>query len=202
MRTGSKVELLVAICALVTSVMAVYMAWDQGRVMRAQQHGAVYPVLQVDGFVSTTAEMASIGIRVSNSGVGPAMIEDVIVQRAGATLESFTPHRHSLPAGHDISWAGLTGRALAPGEHITPLNIVWPRDGISADALNTTALEWSELEVQICYCSVFDQCWRTATLGGSRADRVDSCQVSETDIFESLATLQPGPAPAADNGTD
>ena len=48
MGNGNKVEFLVAICALIASSMAVYMAWDQGRVMRAQQHGAVFPVLQVD----------------------------------------------------------------------------------------------------------------------------------------------------------
>ena len=35
MGNGNKVEFLVAICALIASAMAVFMAWDQGRVMRA-----------------------------------------------------------------------------------------------------------------------------------------------------------------------
>jgi len=54
MGNGNKAEMLIAICAVLTSVIALFVAWDQGRVMRAQQHGSVYPVLQVDGFVSST----------------------------------------------------------------------------------------------------------------------------------------------------
>ncbi|HCX12097.1 MAG TPA: hypothetical protein DHU81_17525, partial [Hyphomonas sp.] len=81
MGTGNKVEMLIAICAVLTSAIAVFIAWDQGRVMRAQQHGAVYPVIQIDGFVSTSVDTASMGIRVSNSGVGPALIEQVRMLR-------------------------------------------------------------------------------------------------------------------------
>ena len=77
MGDGNKVEFLVAVCALITSIMADYMAWDQGRVMRAQQHGAVFPVLQVDGFAEDDGRSTSIGINVRNSGVGPALVESV-----------------------------------------------------------------------------------------------------------------------------
>ena len=202
MGKGSKVEFLVAICALVASAMAVYMAWDQGRVMRAQQHGAVYPVLQVDGFVSTTTDRASIGIRVSNSGVGPALIEEVRVAQNGVSLITFDELRRSLPDENSVSWAGLTGRALAPGEDIVPLQISWGSDDITAETLNATAGEWGDLDVRVCYCSVFDRCWETAMIGTSRAEPVDGCQAAQTDIFETLATLSPVPAPVAENGTD
>lgn len=202
MGSGNKVEFLVAICALVTSIMAVYMAWDQGRVMRAQQHGAVFPVLQVDGFVSTTSDMASLGIRVSNSGVGPALIEEVRAVHEGERLTSFAALRDALPPGHDISWAGLTGRALAPGEEIIPLRIAWSSDEIAPEALTATAGQWDDLEVHICYCSVFDRCWETVLIGTSRAEPVDACTASQTDIFETLATLPPATTQAADNGTD
>ena len=32
MGTGNKVEMLIAICAVLTSAIAVFIAWDQGRV--------------------------------------------------------------------------------------------------------------------------------------------------------------------------
>ena len=70
MGDGNKVEFLVAICALITSIMAVYMAWDQGRVMRAQQHGMVYPVLQVEGSSTNTSSYSSIGITVKKQRRG------------------------------------------------------------------------------------------------------------------------------------
>lgn len=191
---GNKVEMLVAICALVASAMAVFMAWDQSRVMRAQQHGAVFPVLQVDGFVSTTPETAQMGVRVSNSGVGPALIEDVKLFRGDEELSGFDAYRARLPDGADISWTGLAGRALAPGEEIEPLRIAWERDAIPAAILNDTAKEWGSLSVVICYCSVFDRCWLTRGVGTSRADRVEACPAGESDIFAAFGT----PLPAAE----
>ena len=197
MGDGNKVEMLVAICALVASAMAVFMAWDQSRVMRAQQHGAVFPVLQVDGFVSTTPDIAAIGVRVSNSGVGPALVEQVKLFRGDEELSGFDAYRARLPDGADISWTGLTGRAMAPGEEIEPLRIAWERDAIPAAILNDTAKEWGGLSVVICYCSVFERCWQTQGFGTSRADRVASCPASEQDIFAAFGT--PLPAVEAPN---
>ncbi len=191
MGDGNKVEFIVAVCALIASAMAVYIAWDQGRVMRAQQHGSVYPVLQVDGFVSTTPEIARMGMRVSNSGVGPALIEDITLFHDGEEIDGFGPHREGLPAEYDLSWAGLTGRALAPGEEIVPIEILWDRADIAPETLRATAEEWGRFDVTICYCSVFERCWRTRALGTSRADPVKTCPQSETDIFASLARRAP-----------
>jgi hypothetical protein len=62
MGQGNKAEMLIAICAVLTSVIALFVAWDQGRVMRAQQHGSVYPVVQMVGFVSRVPDHVSLGL--------------------------------------------------------------------------------------------------------------------------------------------
>ena len=97
MGTGNKVEMLIAICAVVTSAIAVFIAWDQGRVMRAQQHGSVYPVLQADGYVSADPHVREIGVRFRNSGVGPALIESVDMLKDGERLVSLNAYRDELP---------------------------------------------------------------------------------------------------------
>lgn len=193
MGDGNKVEFLVAICALVASAMAVFMAWDQGRVMRAQQHGAVYPVLQVEGFQSTTHEIMSMGIRISNSGVGPALIEDVILLYDGERVDGFDEERAKLPNEYDLSWSGLAGRALAPGEEIIPLRLMWERDEISFETFKSTARDWSQFDLQICYCSVFERCWKTESMGTSRADPVNKCVASQDDVFDALEITQNAP---------
>lgn len=195
MGNGNKVEMLLAVCAVITSVIAVYVAWDQGRVMRAQQHGAVYPVLQVDGFVSTTSTTASMGMRVGNSGVGPALIHDVTLSADGIVLETLDAYRDRLPEGYDLSWAGLAGRALAPGEEIIPIQITWSHEDITHDTLYATAAEWGELEMSVCYCSVFDRCWRTHAIGSSRKEQVPSCTDRGEDTFESLGRYAPALRP-------
>jgi hypothetical protein len=199
MGNGNKAEMLIAVCAVLTSAIAVFIAWDQGRVMRAQQHGAVYPVVQVDGFVSTGANTASMGIRLSNSGVGPALIERVSMLKDGEPITSLAPYVDRFPPGFEQSWTSLIGRAVAPGSDVVPLRVDWPRDAVSGEQLNTAAMEWGQLDAEICYCSVFERCWVTRGLGMgrsmTRANPVDHCERSEVDLFEAVGNRSPAPKP-------
>jgi hypothetical protein len=179
-------QALTAIGAMVVGLAALFIAWDQARVMRAQQHGAAYPVLQIDGFVGSGATSRTVGITVSNNGVGPALIESVTVQRDGQPVADFDDADDLLHEGHDVSWASLTGRALAPGANVTPLSIRWSTEDLSAEAHATVAAAWDRYDVQICYCSVFDRCWQTFGVGGAHAERVRQCPVAQDDIFEAF----------------
>lgn len=191
MGSGNKVEMLVAICALLTSAMAVFMAWDQGRVMRAQQHGAVYPVLQVDGFISRDVGTVSIGVTVGNSGVGPALVKNVSLIRDGEPIESLDDYVARLPEGANISWSSLNGRALAPGAKMEPMRITWDADRISESVLADTASDWGAVKIGVCYCSVFDKCWRSREFGAANAEAVKQCESGGRDVFAGLGTSQP-----------
>ncbi|MBY9065591.1 hypothetical protein K1X12_01695 [Hyphomonas sp. WL0036] len=187
----SRLEMIVAVCAVVTSVIALFVAWDQGRVMRAQQHGAVYPVLQVDGFVSTTMDHRQLGIQFTNSGVGPALIESVEAVRNGEPIASLNDHYARMPAGNELSWTSMVGRAVAPGDNIGALVISWPMESISHAALLDASQQWSDVQLNICYCSVFGRCWTTVGLGKARTEPVKKCTRSDGDIFEELSSAAP-----------
>lgn len=190
MGNGNKVDMLIAVCAVITSAIAVFIAWDQGRVMRAQQHGAVYPVLQADGYVSADPDTREMGVRFRNSGVGPALIESVDMLDDGQRLDSLVSYRDRLPAGYDLSWTSMVGRALAPGEEINALKISWPADSISAVDQASAAAEWGELVMEVCYCSVFQRCWKARGLGENPpAVRVKACVRSKQDIFSDLSPI-------------
>ena len=198
MGNGNKVEFLVAICALITSVAAIWVAWDQSRIMRAQQHAMVFPVLQTGGFVSTNEETIQIGVNLANSGVGPALIEAVIPIVNGEEIDSLEQYRSSLPPNYDISWAGIAGRAMAPGDELDAIRISWDRGDITTDQLNMTVAKWSEIDLQFCYCSVFDQCWLT-TDDNSRAQPVEACREQETDPFEAFGMNRMQPSAPISN---
>lgn len=195
MADRNRAELVIAVCAVLTSAIAVFIAWDQGRVMRAQQHGAVFPVLQVDGFTSRLTDRLSLGIRISNTGVGPALIERVGVRRGDEVLETLKPYRASLPGGYNISYTSLTGRSLAPGSQVTALEISWPEDKITEAEFYAVAADWSALELELCYCSVFDRCWLARDLAQQRPVRTKMCERGDKDIFEEAAQAQPSPPP-------
>ena len=199
MGNGNKVEFLVAICALITSIMAVYMAWDQGRVMRAQQHGMVYPVLQIEGSSTNTASYSSIGITVKNSGVGPALIESVVLKINGER-ETYLPDvLASLPTPDSDSSSGLAGRALAPGADVEAIRLRWDRESVTPDQIRDVVLSTANWELEICYCSVFGRCWQTNRIGTGRADSVDSCTPEDSDLFGefSIRDFQQREAPTA-----
>lgn len=186
MGNGNKVEFLVAICALIASSMAVYMAWDQGRVMRAQQHGAAFPVLQVDGYVSRRGNNTAVGIELRNSGVGPALIESAEFFVGEDSSEPFHREVMGLPDGFELSWSAIVGRALAPGESVTPVDMVWPEGELDTEDVRNISRDSQTWRLEICYCSVFKRCWKTQKIGRSRAVPVDKCERQETDLFEQL----------------
>lgn len=188
MGNANRVEFLVAICALVTSIVAIWVAWDQSRVMRAQQHGMVYPVLQVDGFVSTREETLSMGIRLSNTGVGPALIQSVVASANGEPLSSLEPYREFTAPGYDISWAGVAGRSLAPGSDFDALRLTWDRNEITPAQVQTTLNAWDEVDFEFCYCSVFERCW-TVRLDASRAESTETCTFQSVDLFDEFGDV-------------
>ncbi|MEM1150530.1 MAG: hypothetical protein AAGI03_08215 [Pseudomonadota bacterium] len=186
MGNGNRIEMMIAVCAVISSLAAVFIAWDQGRVMRAQQHGSVYPVIQVDGYTATLPGSRAFGLRIYNNGVGPALIENLTISFDGSPVSGLEAGVEALPPDSDISWTALTGRALAPGDELDPIRIVWFDNSVSEDDFLSAASYWARYDLRVCYCSVFNRCWETRGVGTSRADRVESCLQSEGDVFEAL----------------
>lgn len=183
-------QALTAVGAMVVGLAALFVAWDQARVMRAQQHGSVMPVLQMDGYLSYHDGMQSIGLRVTNSGVGPAIIETITLMRDGEPDDEFERVLTLAPDNRNISWSTMIGRVLAAGDDVVPIELSWPADGPQRAEIADLTAEWSRWDVSVCYCSVFDQCWRSATLGvGLRPERVRRCQRPDEDIFERLGGM-------------
>ncbi len=163
--------------------------------MRAQQHGAVVPVLQVDGFVSSTPEQRSVGLRVVNNGVGPAMIRSVTLRRRDQMVGDFSALMAHFPAATDRSWSSVNGRALAPGGEVAPIVFTWPRGSLDQNGLDGLLAEWQDWSVEACYCSVFDRCW-TSSSGHTDRNPVRSCPTPESDPFEQIGVAaRPEPAP-------
>ena len=118
--------------------------------------------------------------------MGPALIEAVEFFQDDETPYDFERERELLPPGFDLSWYGIVGRALAPGESVKPLDMVWPAGSLDTKdfrALSERAQTW---RLEICYCSVFKRCWKTQQIGRSRATPVDKCVPQDEDMFERI----------------
>ncbi|SDM36782.1 hypothetical protein [Maricaulis salignorans] len=178
-------QTLTGIGAMLVGIAALFVAWDQGRVMRAQQHGAVVPVLQVDGFIQSTETRRHLGLRILNNGVGPAMIRTVSLLRDGNPQDGFAPLAAHFPAAFDRSWSSVNGRALAPGGEVEPVVFTWDRDALSEDELTALLDEWTHWGVSVCYCSVFDRCWISSSSEAAR-ESARACPPGQIDQFERM----------------
>ena len=188
-------QTLTGIGAMLVGIAALFVAWDQGRVMRAQQHGAVYPIVQIDGYMSSGNERFSIGVGLRNAGVGPAIVESVELLRDGESVPDFGPLVEVLPPGANINWSSMVGRVLAAGDEVRPGDFLWAADAMTPEGQARLLEEWARWGMRACYCSVFDRCFLVDTNArAGRPEPVRQCARPETDPFEQLRTATPGPA--------
>lgn len=188
-------QVLTAVGAMVVGLAALFIAWDQARVMRAQQHGAVYPILQIDGYYSNGGEITRLGAGVRNAGVGPATIERVDIMRHGAVVEDFGPLLALLPESANISWSSMNGRVLAAGDDVRPVDFQWPTADMDRAFEDRLLQEWATWGLRTCYCSVFDRCFVVDTNDrAGRPEQVRRCERPDTEAFEQLGNAVPGPA--------
>lgn len=181
-------QTLTGIGAMLVGVAALLVAWDQGRVMRAQQHGAVYPILQIDGFTTRDGELQRVGARISNNGVGPALIDDIQLIRDDEPTPDFSALGPFIPEQAELNWSTMIGRVLAPGESIAPLEYMWAADDVDQAVLDAFQAEWARWDMAVCYCSVFGKCWLADTRGvGRRPEPQRQCPRPDEDVFEQIA---------------
>ena len=177
-------QAITAVAAMLVSLIALFVAWDQSRVMRAQQHGAVVPALQIDGFTSQTDGRLAIGVNIRNNGVGPAFVETVSARRDGIPQDNIDALILAVSEPtRDRSWTSMQGRVMAPGEVIEAARFAWPADKMSDESLLAIQSEWVRWHIEICYCSVFHRCWR-ASSNLIRPAETPSCPDPGVDLFE------------------
>jgi len=127
---------------------------------------------------------SAIEMRISNDGVGPAKIESVELKWNGVARRNALEFLQACCGYRDDRANGLwtdliAGRVLRAGETITFLTLPATQgDGPAWKRLNGARLN-QRLSIDVCYCSVFDECWTEDVPRLSlNPRRVDRCGVS------------------------
>ncbi|RFF30704.1 hypothetical protein [Wenzhouxiangella sediminis] len=167
-------ETVGSITAIVVGVAALFVSFDQSRVMREEIRASIWPALQVDGFASLENGTLAIGLSVQNAGVGPALVERVTIRHDDSPVEDLDALRALMPPGADLSRTSLTGRVVAAGASVRPFELRYPAEESddAIDVLNRLLSRWS---AEVCYCSTLGQCWVASDDPGAPT-MVDSCE--------------------------
>jgi len=188
-------ETIAALTAIIVSIAALFIAFDQSMVMRAQQHASVWPM------VSTTVTLASdeqnyfISIDTKNVGVGPALLNQASFNAQDKPLTDFAELDELLltsefEGSRQIQSSSLSG-VLGAGETRVVLRIDWPVTDKNTSVFRKLAMRFMgenaiDLDVNLCYCSVFERCWKTQGQSNTLSTSVDYCPAQEVDPIETL----------------
>lgn len=162
-------DLAIALASLVVAVSAVVVSVSQTRLMQRQAEASVWPRLALH--IASAAD--SIHISVRNAGVGPAQLRWAQLLWRGVPVPSVNAVIDSIPrlgtdslSGRNFGIGRLTGQVFTPAEDKVFFYIA----GSITRPLVAAA---KDVGVRLCYCSVYEQCWRLEArgLGGGSPER-------------------------------
>jgi hypothetical protein len=175
-RSPGWLELSVALAALIVSAASLYIARQQTSVMHRQLAATVWPAVQ---YISSNLRDGEpvITLSVQNGGVGPARLHRFRVTHQGRPVTDVTQFVVDCCAPQDVPVFTITsfveGRILPAGGTIEFLTL--PADPEHMEVYQRFDRVRGELEVELCYCSVLEECWLLAPRS-ARPEPVASCE--------------------------
>lgn len=169
---------------LIISVCSLYVAWhtshtmeglvaENARLVRAQST----PILDygTGNAIDTDRKLAAIVVNVGNGPARIAWSRFSLDDRRYATWEALaTAVRPEFSSADNVITATLDGTLLQPGGERRL--IAWPRPSDPKLAKTWDQLDdvRGRVKAEICYCSLFDECW-LARFDGKAAAAVADC---------------------------
>ena len=171
--------------AVIVSVASLWVAIGSERANRQMVAAASWPILMVEsGNVGPDGKQLLLHFKVTNSGVGPAKVRSFEVFYKGKPVPSSTALMQACCDRRFTGAEALKISELAGWDFVTGLvagSVI--RAGEDKSFILYTfndhhAAAWHALDVarqrsmsyRLCYCSVFDECWINATVGGKQLD--------------------------------
>lgn len=196
------IEITVAVSVVVISVASLFVAVFQGIVMQRTLEASVVPVVQYGtGNYDLERSEWRLILSLTNTGLGPAEIRDFRMSWNGGEITDTSAFltlccvpegvpddqraafvRQAFVDGEiGFLFDAVEGRFLAPQEEVEfvsglrPDARTQPNGRAIWDALDEAR---PDITVEICYCSVFGDCWQARFPEQSR-ERVRQCPVRD-----------------------
>jgi len=192
----SSPQMLVGLSAILLSLCGLFVSIYEASLMRQQQRASAWPHVEVGPSFSGR----SVELVVRNTGVGPARIRAANVTHRDGVRSDWDTLLRSVTAADvnpdsiGYSFSLISGQVLPPQSDREDLFALEADDDTELRPVRQIqrAVRAGELNVTVCYCSVYDQCWRTTMQDGLRVMRggdparhqsVESCEgVAQSSI--------------------
>ena len=140
---------IVAASAGLIGIAALAISGYQAYIMRQQQRASVWP--RVD--LLTNDSDSSYSLSMTNVGIGPALLVFAEVSVDGKPRPSWRAVLDDLGGSGGFTQSRIADRVLIPGQS---QDLFRSQDPPGIGALASGA---DRVEIRICYCSIYDECW-------------------------------------------
>lgn len=171
------IDIVLAVSALLLSVASILIAIENDHAMKRLVTANSWPYVEpYHGNIDTSTGDAAVHFDIKNSGVGPAVIEKLVVTYDGQVVTGTSDLLQRCcalgPDDHVNRLINLAYGVLAARETLTFLQI--PMQNLAPESWKKLDAARLKVGIQVCYSSVFDEHWISSVLE-TKARSVDSC---------------------------
>jgi len=159
-------EMIVAWSAMFISLLALLATMYEANLERENQLLSVWPRLTIQDSVS---DSHGYSIRVSNKGLGPAIIKSTKIKLDGKQLNSWQDVFKKLKISGSFTTVTSTLNAsiISQNETVTVVKIAEANTGYKVGK------DRERIDLEVCYCSVYEDCWLVTK--GNKYNVVKQC---------------------------
>jgi len=165
------IGLVAAICAVFISFLALLVGKKEIDIALEAHKATVLPIIDIDmGYLAKPDAKGHnkqhYEVTLSNVGAGIAHIQSVTVLQHGEEIVRYDDFERAIMTGRMRSWSSLTAVSAAgylrAGEAISPVS--YRLGSAESDLPAYLRGEWGipmdNVDLHVCYCSVFEDCWK------------------------------------------
>lgn len=151
-------QTLLSVAGALIAILALFATLRESNEVRRQTAAAVWPYIQVQMNDFDRGDTAALSLSFTNTGVGPAKVRSLRMEIDGEPVPDWPGllARLDQPADSPYGRDFISQRVLAPGESVTVFQTTHPPLVRAMQA----AIRRPETVLSMCYCSIFDECWR------------------------------------------
>jgi hypothetical protein len=175
---GVRLDLVIAVCALLVSSLATAASWWQTRVIQQQLSAQVWPYLEVD----ETIESDTVRVTLANNGLGPAIVRSIVVSVDGKAQTGTLDYLHAILGPHILKRVPK-GQHIALGiDAMSAGSVIRAGDSLPFFSLTSRHFAplvlraYSRSEFHTCYCAIVPgTCWQQDSNSAGDPEPVSSC---------------------------
>lgn len=187
------VGLITGVCAVLVSLMALMVSRAQMKAYAKTQKAAVMPIIDINMGYLRRGEHRWFEVTLNNVGAGIAHIQKVTPTIKSEPVTDYQAFEDAVMNRRMRGWSTLTEKTAAgylrAGESITPLSYRFSGTNREIDAYlrGQFGTPFDGLDISVCFCSVFEDCWTVSYVDRKAPQPIDNCGITNNtpeDLFQ------------------